>query len=179
MSISFFSNCAVELQGMDGRNIVESITKERRESGLATRIDSRIICKKNLEISALSMCLTTYDYLDAMQIGSVNPDSPMFSSSFQVTMRSFTSFDEPSPPPKSETVYYWHLLSIAEGRAPWDEYFQTFHSNKFTEQLKSTLFFLFISQRTWLICMESAVGIENWKTMVWRLYALVFYHAYI
>ena len=45
MSISSFPTCAVELQGMDGRNIVESNIKGRRESGLSTRIE-RITRKK-------------------------------------------------------------------------------------------------------------------------------------
>jgi hypothetical protein len=46
ISIRSFSACAVELQGMDRRNIVQSNAEERGESGLTTRLIERITRKK-------------------------------------------------------------------------------------------------------------------------------------
>jgi len=51
MSISSFPSCAVELRDMDGGNIVESNAKERRESGLTTRITRK---KKNFTMRSFA-----------------------------------------------------------------------------------------------------------------------------
>ena len=78
----------------------------------------------NLEISPFPVGLTVCDCLDAMGNGSANPDSPMFSGSFQATC----PFDQANPSFKSETAL--PLTSpYTEGRAPRDELFHNFQDD--------------------------------------------------